>query len=70
MGRLARTLARRRCGSCERTIGLSLWPWSGHWFVTTHGLCDACYDLQDREVQAAARQARATDVPRSAARRA
>ncbi len=40
---LARTVARRRCGTCGRTLGLALWPWSGKLFLTTHGLCDDCF---------------------------
>jgi hypothetical protein len=59
MGRLARTVAQRRCGRCERMLGLSLWPWSGRWLVVTHGLCDACYAETDREVHASASQRRA-----------
>jgi hypothetical protein len=42
MTRLARTLALRRCSGCERVLGVSLWVWSGHYFVTTHGLCTRC----------------------------
>jgi len=37
------TLVLRRCGQCDRPLGLRIWPWSGHLFVTTHGLCDRCY---------------------------
>ncbi len=44
MRRLARTLALRRCSRCERVLGISLWVWSGHYFVTTHGLCGRCLD--------------------------
>jgi len=58
MGRLARTLARRRCGQCERDLGLALWPWSGQWFVTTHGLCDGCFALGEREADARRRPGR------------
>ena len=43
-GRLP-TFALRRCGCCERPLGVALWPWSGRLFVTTHGLCHRCYDL-------------------------
>jgi hypothetical protein len=52
MGRLARTLARRRCARCTRDLGLALWPWSGRWFVTTHGLCDPCYALDEGDAGA------------------
>lgn len=43
MVRLPRTLAKRRCGHCQRTLGVSLWPWSGRPVVVTHGLCRRCY---------------------------
>jgi hypothetical protein len=43
MGWFARTVAMRRCGHCQRPLGIALWSWSGRVFVTTHGLCDRCF---------------------------
>jgi hypothetical protein len=51
MTRLARTLALRRCSGCGRVLGVSLWVWSGHYFVTTHGLCDRCVGETARVAQ-------------------
>ena len=49
--RLVRTVVQRRCAVCARTLGFALWPWSGQWILTTHGLCDACYERTDPDAQ-------------------
>lgn len=37
------TVALRTCLNCQRTFGMSLWPWSGARFQRTHGLCRGCH---------------------------
>lgn len=52
-GRYARvTFALRRCCGCGTTLGICVWPWTGCWFIQTHGLCVSCLDeaLVDLEV--------------------
>jgi hypothetical protein len=39
---MGRTLVRRRCSYCGRTMGFSLWAFRGRLFTTTHGLCEPC----------------------------
>jgi hypothetical protein len=38
------TVALRWCSSCDKFLGIKVWPRETHLFVHTHGLCKACFE--------------------------
>jgi hypothetical protein len=45
------TLVVRRCGTCNRILGVAVWRWSGRLWVETHGYCDDCFARLGDEIR-------------------
>ncbi len=45
------TLVVRRCGTCNRILGVAVWRWSGRFWVETHGYCDDCFARLGDEIR-------------------
>lgn len=63
------TLVVRRCGTCNRVLGVAVWRWSGRLWVETHGYCDDCFAQLGAEIQASEDRLAAGDAAAPARRR-